>query len=79
MASLRSHRSKRQKSQRAPAGALDEITHHVNNPTDLTPSDLPCDECGRFDTLEIAGRHLCPDCIATAACGCAGPADCTDD
>ncbi len=37
--------------------------------------DTACDECGRFGTLEIAGRHLCPDCISTAGCGCAGHDD----
>ena len=32
----------------------------------------PCDECGQFGALEIAGRRLCPDCVAVAGCGCAG-------
>jgi len=31
-----------------------------------------CEHCGSFGVLEIAGQNLCPDCIATAGCGCAG-------
>ena len=41
--------------------------------TDLTTAaDQPCEECGQFGALEIAGRSLCPDCVALAGCGCAG-------
>ena len=34
-----------------------------------------CDECGQFGALEIAGRRLCPECVAVAGCGCAGHGD----
>jgi len=37
-----------------------------NNP------DAACERCGRFETLEIAGKILCPDCVALAGCACAG-------
>ena len=36
-----------------------------------------CERCGSFDVLEIAGKILCPDCVALAGCGCAGHG--TDD
>jgi hypothetical protein len=34
-----------------------------------------CEECGQFGAMEIAGRQLCPDCVALAGCGCAGHGD----
>ncbi len=44
----------------------------------LATDDQPCEECGRFGALEIAGRRLCPECVAVAGCGCAGPGDETE-
>jgi hypothetical protein len=37
--------------------------------------DVACERCGSFDVLEIAGKFLCPDCVALAGCGCAGHGD----
>lgn len=31
-----------------------------------------CDECGKFDVMEIAGRMLCADCVVDFGCGCGG-------
>jgi len=45
----------------------------MTSPHDLAATaDQPCEECGQFGTLEIAGRCLYPDCVALAGCGCAG-------
>ena len=41
------------------------------NPT-IPAEDRPCEACGQFDAIEMAGRVLCADCIALAGCGCAG-------
>jgi hypothetical protein len=31
-----------------------------------------CERCGSFEVMEFAGKILCHDCVALAACGCAG-------
>jgi hypothetical protein len=41
--------------------------------------EIACDQCGHFGALEIADRRLCPDCIATAGCGCSGSSSTTED
>lgn len=38
-------------------------------------NDAPCERCGSFEALEIAGQFLCADCVAVAGCGCAGHGD----
>jgi hypothetical protein len=45
----------------------------TSNQQDSQPTkDVMCEWCGSFEVLEIAGQNLCPECIATAGCGCAG-------
>jgi hypothetical protein len=31
-----------------------------------------CEECGKLDIMEIAGRMLCADCVVDLGCGCGG-------
>lgn len=47
----------------------------MESKTSNTTNDAACERCGSFDTMEIAGQILCPDCIALAGCGCAGHGD----
>jgi hypothetical protein len=35
-------------------------------------ADRRCEECGVFGATEIAGRVLCPDCLANCGACCAG-------
>jgi len=36
---------------------------------------LVCDQCGRFDAIEVGEFKLCPDCHANSGAGCAGGGD----
>jgi hypothetical protein len=45
----------------------------VNPQAETNPRpEAACERCGSFDILEIAGKFLCPDCVALAGCGCPG-------
>ena len=43
-----------------------------SKPASPVNADAACERCGQFDTVEIGGSVLCPDCVALAGCGCAG-------
>ena len=43
---------------------------------ELAPDEnISCDHCGYVAATEIAGRRLCPHCLAQCGAGCADQAD----
>jgi hypothetical protein len=43
--------------------------------TKAATETVACEHCGSFETMEIAGKFLCGDCVALAGCSCAGHGD----
>jgi len=37
--------------------------------------NLACEQCGRFDAIEVGDHKLCPDCHAVSGSCCAGDDD----
>jgi hypothetical protein len=51
---------------RAPLSFKKTVDNELSN-----SEDAACERCGSFEAMEFAGKILCHDCVALAACGCA--------